>query len=148
MRSLLGGVLVLGLALVSGCGDGGDSTGPTQTGVAGSWTMNIRNLTNGNGVSCTGLSMNVDLQGSGTTFSGTYNGVITCSADGGGASQSFPAYGSIVNGVKTGSQVAFDLDNSDAHHVGTLSGSTMSGTETYHFSDNTVGTGTWSATRK
>jgi hypothetical protein len=32
--------------------------------------------------------------------------------------------------------------------VGTLSGNTMSGTETYHFSDNTVGTGTWSATRK
>jgi hypothetical protein len=145
MRSLLAVVAVFGVLAASGCG--GDSTGPSQTGVAGSWTLMIRNLTNGNGTSCSGLSMTMDLQSSGTAFSGTYSGVITCSATN-GASQSFPAVGSVVNGIRTGSQVSFDLDNADAHHVGTLSSNTMSGTETYHFTDKSVGTGTWSATRK
>jgi hypothetical protein len=149
MRSLLGGVLVLGLALVSGCGGGGsDATGPTQTGVAGSWTMNIRNLTDGGGVICSGADINVTLTGSGTTFSGTYDGVIACSASGGGGSESFPASGTVVNGVRTGTQVAFDMDDASFHHVGTLGGSTMEGSETYRYSDGTVLTGFWSATRK
>lgn len=146
MRSLLGGVLVLGLVLVSGCGSS-DSTGPTRASVAGSWTMSVRNLTDGGGVICSGADINVTLTGSGTTFSGTYNGVIACVASGGGG-ESFPTSGTVVNGVWSGTQVAFDLDDTRVHYVGTLGGSTMEGSETYHFSDGSVLTGYWSATRK
>ena len=145
MRSWLAAVAVFGVLAAAGCG--GDSTAPSPAGVAGSWDLVIRNLTDGSGVSCSGLSMTMELHASGTAFSGSYNGVITCSVDGGGPSESFPAFGSIVNGVHSGSQVAFDLDDSSWHHVGTYSGNTMSGTESYRFSDGTVLAGTWSATR-
>jgi hypothetical protein len=145
MRSALAWAVALGLLVVAGCG--GDSTGPgSGDGVAGTWDFSIHNLGNGTGVNCNGPAMTMQLQGSGSSFSGTYNGVITCGGASGGPT--FPSSGTIMHGVLSGSGVSFDLDESSAHHVGTLSGNTMSGSETYHLSGNLTLTGTWSATRR
>jgi hypothetical protein len=149
MRALMAGLLVIGLAGVAGCGGGdGGPTGPSNSSIAGTWHLSLSNVS-GSGETCSAVSITLVLQGSGSSFSGTYDGVLACGPTGGQA-QGSRVQGSIVNGTRSGSQVAFDMDNSDLHHTGTISGDQMSGTANYHL--NLTGgllilSGSWTATR-
>ena len=141
--------LLICAAVLAGCS--GDSTGPSQTNVAGVWTLSASNMS-GQGVSCNLGNTSVTLTQSGSTFSGSYGpGTITCFA--GGQSASVQAQGTIVNGVISGTGVQFDLDTQDLHHTGNVNGNSMSGTARWNFD---LGTGTgvvtlngnWSAARR
>ena len=112
-------------AFLGACG-GDDSTGPSQASIAGAWTLSATNVS-GQGVSCNLNNTPVTINQSGSTFTGTYGpGTVTCLA--GAESVSFPVQGTVVNGTLNGNSVQFDLDTQDIHHVGTLSGNSMSGT--------------------
>lgn len=105
---------------------GGDSTGPSDASVGGAWTLSATNVS-GQGVSCNLSPTPATIAQSGSTFTGTYGpGTVVCLA--GTESVSFSVQGSIVSGTVTGNSVQFDLDTQDVHHVGTLSGNSMSGT--------------------
>jgi hypothetical protein len=123
--------LLLILAIVADACGGDDSTGPSQANVGGAWTLSATNLS-GQGVSCNLGNTPVTLSQSGSTFTGSYGpGTITCIA--GGQSASVGTQGTIVNGVVSGNGVQFDLDTQDFHHIGTISGNSMSGTARWSF---------------
>lgn len=131
------------LVFLAACGS--DSSGPSNdvVNVAGSWTGNWANL-QGSGLSCNVSGVQMVVNQSGSTFTGTYsNGQITCNGTSGGGTA-----GTIVNGTISGNTVAFDLDNQAAHQTGTISGNSMSGTAIWTLSvSGTTYTinGTWSA---
>lgn len=149
MRALMAGLLVIGLAGVAGCGGGdGGSTGPTSTSIAGTWHLSLSNVS-GSGETCSASDIVLTLQASGSSFSGTYHGILACGPTGGQA-QGGQIQGSIVHGTRNGSQVSFDMDNSDLHHTGTINGDQMSGSANYHL--NLTGgllilSGSWTAKR-
>ncbi len=125
----VGSALALCAALVA-CG-GGDSTGPSNASVAGSWTLSHSNMS-GSGVSCSLSPAPMTLSQSGTTFSGSY-GPATVSCTAGSQSESVQIQGIIVNGTIDGNAIAFDLDTQDFHQTGSVSGSSMSGTARWTF---------------
>jgi hypothetical protein len=128
MRSLA--FIVLALAALTGCG-GGDSTGPSNANVGGTWTLTMSNLS-GQGVSCSLGSTPLTITQSGTTFSGSYGpGTITCSA--GSQSTDISVQGIIVNGTIDGNAVTFDMDTQDFHQTGSVAGTSMSGTARWTF---------------
>jgi hypothetical protein len=119
-------VLVLSAFAVFLGACGGDSTGPSQANVAGSWTFSASNVS-GQGLSCSTSPTPMTINQSGTTFTGTYGpGTLTCVA--GTQSGSTPVQGTIVNGTISGNSVQFDLDTQDAHATGAVNGNSMSGT--------------------
>jgi hypothetical protein len=147
MRAFVAGLLVIGLAGVAGCG-GGDSTGPSNSSMDGTWHMSITNLS-ANGVTCSASDIEMDIHANGSTFTGTYGGVLACGPTD-GQPEGTPVAGTIVHGTRNGTQVAFDLDNTDAHHAGTITGDNMNGTATYrinYLGGLVVATGSWAATR-
>lgn len=124
------GATVALCAALAACG-GGDSTGPSNASVAGSWTLSHSNMS-GSGVSCNLSPAPMTLSQSGTTFSGSYGpAAVSCIA--GGQSESVQIHGIIVNGTIDGNAIAFDLDTQDFHQTGSVSGSSMSGTARWTF---------------
>jgi hypothetical protein len=117
---------LIALLLVLGCG--GDSTGPSETSVAGTWTASLSNMS-GSGVSCSSTSpTTLTLSQQNQTFSGSYSGgELTCSGPGGTFSD-FIGSGTILNGAISGTGVSMDLDTPDFHLTGNVSGNSMSGT--------------------
>ena len=149
MRALLAGLLVIGLAGVAGCGGGdGGPTGPASSSIAGTWHMSLSNVSGG-GETCSAADIALVLQGSGSSFTGTYSGIFACGPTG-GQQQGAQVNGTIVNGTRSGSQVALDMDDSDLHHTGTINGDQMSGTANYHLNLSgglRILSGSWTATR-
>ena len=145
---------VLGLlAWILACGDD-NGTGPTFANVNGSWSLSITNMTGGGGQCSTSSPIQLTLQQSTTTFTGTYGGggVLTCTAPFGSFSAATGS-GSVLNGEINGNQVDFDIGSANFHHTGTVAGSSMSGTATWTFQEgsaSTLGalTGSWTATKQ
>ncbi len=143
-------LLIAGASLAGGCG-GGDSTGPSNANLAGSWTLSASNVS-GQGVSCGLANTPVTISQSGGTFTGTYGpGTVTCVA--GGQSSSATIQGTIVNGTVDVNAVQFDLDTQDFHHTGTVSGNSMSGTARWSIDlGGSIGVvvlnGNWSAAKQ
>src|SRR4051794_12957750 len=148
-----GGVraLVLFILTIAAGACGGDSTGPSQANLAGSWTLIASNMS-GQGVSCNLLNTPLSLTQSGTTFTGTYGpGTLSCQA--GGQPASTGVNGSVVNGTINGNSVQFDLDTQDLHHTGSINGNSMSGTARWVFDfGGSIGVvtlnGNWSAAKQ
>jgi hypothetical protein len=117
-------VIVL-LALI-GCGS--DSTGPSDTSIAGTWTASLTNLS-GNGVSCNSTAATtISLSQQGNSFTGSYSGgEMTCTGPGGTFANSI-GNGTVLNGTLNGNSVVMDLDTPDFHLTGTVNGNSMSGT--------------------
>jgi hypothetical protein len=142
------------LVWILACGEDNNGTGPTFASVNGSWSLSITNMT-GAGAQCsTGSPIQINLQQSTTTFNGTYGGggLLTCTAPFGSFSAATGS-GSVLNGQISGSQISFDLGSADFHQVGTVSGSSMTGTATWTFQSGSAGTlgmltGSWTATRQ
>ncbi|HET8648877.1 MAG TPA: hypothetical protein VFL95_02460 [Gemmatimonadales bacterium] len=132
------------LILLAACG--GDSTGPSKSTVAGTWTFAITSLSGG-GLTCSGTGMTMTLAMTGDNlFSGSHTeGTITCSAGGESDTERF-ASGPILNGTLNGTQVAFDMDDASFHFTGTLNtrDKTMAGTTTAVVESATL-TGNWTA---
>lgn len=107
---------------------GGDSSGP-GTNLTGNWLYSVSNLTTG-GLRCSSSGTTLSITQSGSTFSGSYSGgTMTCTSAS-GASSFLIGTGTIISGSLSGNSVSFDLDSSDCHNVGTLTGSSISGTVT------------------
>jgi hypothetical protein len=149
VRRWFSGLVVCSTLLLAGCG--GDSTGPSDANVAGTWTLSASNMS-GQGVSCNLGNTPLTISQSGGTFTGSYGpGTLTCVA--GTESASVPVHGTVVNGTVNLSAVQFDLDTQDLHHTGTVSGNSMSGTAQWSFDfggDIGVMTlnGNWAAARQ
>ena len=145
---------VLGLLVcVLACG-GDDGTGPGFASVDGSWSLSITNMTGGGAQCSTTSPIQLTLQQSTTTFTGTYGGggVLTCTAPLGSFSAATGS-GSVINGQVSGHQVSFDIGSENFHHAGTVTGSTMTGTATWSFDEGSAGTlgeltGSWTATKQ
>ncbi len=120
--------LLLSITLFLACDDGdGDTdgtTGPSSPRVAGTWSYSISNLSNAD-ISCYETGTTLDLNQSGTTFTGSFaGGLFVCDTI-----TVFVVEGDVLNGsVTSDSAVSFDLRTSDWHNAGTLSGNAMSGT--------------------
>ena len=137
IRSLL---MVLVPLAVASCSHDATSS---QT-ISGDWTVSLS--IHGSGLTCSaGYKMHITE--SSPTFTGTYDsGSISCTP-GGGASG---IYGPITNGTINGNAIEYNVDNSDLHQVGTVSGSSMSGTANWNFvsgGSSVLLVGTWTATR-
>ncbi len=123
MRRLLIPAVVLVLVAC-----GGDSSGP-GTNLTGSWLYSVSNLTTG-GLTCASSGTTLSITQTGNTFSGSYSGgTLTCTTASGTTSVLIGT-GTVVSGSLSGNTVSFNLDTSDWHNVGTLSGGSMSGTVT------------------
>jgi hypothetical protein len=146
---------VLGLLVcVLGCGGDDDGTGPGFASVNGSWSLSITNMTGGGAQCSTTSPIQLTLQQSTTTFTGSYGGggVLSCTAPFGSFSAATGS-GSVINGQITGNQVSFDIGSANFHHAGTVTGSTMAGTATWTFDEGSAGTlgaltGSWTATKQ
>jgi hypothetical protein len=127
MRGFMGRFSVIVLIGLMACG-GDDNSGPSTADVNGDWDASLSNMS-GSGIACSSITPTVlTLTGTGTTFSGTYNGgQLTCSGPGGTFTETIGS-GSVINGQVNGSNLSFDLDTPDFHHTGTVSESSMSGT--------------------
>ena len=133
--------LVFTALLITACGGEGP-TQPKIKNVTGTWTL-VETVSNG-GNSCN-IAATMVLTQSGNTFSGNYNnGTIICN----GVTQGTGITGTVVNGTAGASAVAFDLDNSNAHHIGSVdvTNSTMSGSATWNLS-GTIVSGNWQAAK-
>jgi len=121
---------LVGFLLVTACG--GDSTGPSNANVGGSWLASFSNFS-GSGVTCNAIGISIQISQSGTTFSGTYTGgTFTCIIPTVGTVVQAGGTGTIINGVVTGNSVSFDADTPDSHFAGSVAagGTSMSGTGT------------------
>lgn len=117
---------IAGLTLLLAACAGGDSTGPRDANVSGTWIYNASNIVGG-GLSCNASAMSVTFVQTGTTFSGTHtSGNLNCGAAGGGTF----AGGTVAGGSVSGNNVSFNLDTQDWSHSGVLSGTTITGTTT------------------
>jgi hypothetical protein len=142
------------LVWIVACGGEDNGTGPSFANVNGSWSLSIANMSGGGAGCSTSSPIQISLQQSTTTFTGSYGGggVLTCTAPFGSFSAATGS-GSVLNGQISGNEVSFDLGSANFHQVGTVTGSSMAGTATWAFesgSASTLGTltGSWTATRQ
>jgi hypothetical protein len=144
MKRLLS--LALTAILATACSK--DSTGPSIN-LSGNWSYSTSNIASGS-VTCSSSGTTMSITQSGNTFSGTYNGgTLTCQTPGGTGSDVIGS-GIVATGSLSGSNVNFDLDTSDWHNTGALSGNSMSGTVTVHLvigGTTYVLAGNWAAAR-
>lgn len=125
MRKLLP---LIAVAVLAACG--GDSSGP-GTSVAGSWLYSVSNLSSGS-LTCSSSGTTLSITQSGSSFSGSYSGgTLTCITPSGSSSVAIGG-GAVVSGSISGNSVSFNLDTSDWHNSGTITGGSMSGTVTVH----------------
>ena len=142
------------LVWILACGGDDNGTGPTFANVNGSWSLSITDMTGGGGECSTSSPIQITLQQSTTTFTGTYGGggVLTCTAPFGSFSAATGS-GSVLNGEISGNEVSFDLGSASFHQTGTVTGSSMAGTATWTFDEGSAGTlgvltGSWTATKQ
>jgi hypothetical protein len=111
--------------------------------------MSLSNM-NGGGFSCfTSNPIQLTLTQTNATFSGTWTGGQTTCTGPSGTIVNGLIPGKVVNGRLSGSGVSFDLDNSALHHVGTIRGTSMSGTASWTFARPVITlSGTWSAVKQ
>jgi hypothetical protein len=118
---------------------------PPASLLSGDWSLSLS--VTGPGGTCSFTAAPVSLNESGGSFSGTYGPTeFFCN----GASQG-QVGGKILNGVLSGSSVAWDLDEAADHQTGVLNGPAMSGSSVWSVTSNgttVILNGTWSATRK
>jgi hypothetical protein len=116
---------IIGLLCLVACG--GDSSGPSDVSVAGTWQASLSNMS-GSGLSCNSTApTQISLNQSGDAFTGSYSGgELTCTGPGGTASD-FVGSGTVLNGSLNGSSVSMDLDTPDFHLTGSVNGNSMSG---------------------
>lgn len=125
MRKLLP---LIAVVVFAACG--GDSSGP-GTNVSGSWLYSVSNLSSGS-VTCSSSGTTLSITQSGSTFSGSYSGgTLTCNTPSGSSSVAIGG-GAVVSGSISGNSVSFNLDTSDWHNSGTMTGGSMSGTVTVY----------------
>jgi hypothetical protein len=141
------------LVWILGCGED-NGTAPSFANVNGSWSLSITNMSGGGAECSTSTPVQISLQQSTTTFSGSHGGggVLTCTAPFGSFSSAVGS-GPVLNGQISGNGISFDLSSANFHQVGTVNGSSMAGTATWTFasgSASTLGTltGSWTATRQ
>lgn len=141
------------LLILAGCSGDSQSgpTGPQHANVAGSWTYNATNLSGtvmGFAMTCNIEGMTLNLTQTGTSFGGTCGpSIITCFGGGVQVDDTLPG-SVVVNGLVNGNNVQFDIETSDYHNTGTMSGSSMSGTVSIRLDlgDEVVTlTGNWAA---
>jgi hypothetical protein len=144
MRKLIGWLSSLGILV--GCGGDGSGIGPLEeTSVTGSWNAIWQSM-NGSGMSCSTEGGRLELNQTGSRFTGSYHvESLTCNGSRGSAST-----GAVVNGTVVGNQVAFDLNDPGIHQSGTLNGDEMSGPATWTRTIDGTSfsvSGTWTANR-
>jgi hypothetical protein len=147
--------LLAGALALAACG-GGDSTGPTVTGIGGTWSFAWHDMSatvSGVALSCSVTNVRMTLTQSGESFTGTQTGTatMTCSANG-QQELTEPVGGErILDGTVQGAAVSFHLATIPGLHTGTLSGNGMSGDATWTLDlgggEVVTLTGTWSSTR-
>lgn len=143
--------------LVIGCG--GDDDGPagpstpTTAQVGGAWTYAFSNITGSSGttnVTCSTNNVSLDINQTGTTFTGSYFAPsMSCTGPGGTFSDG-PYSGTIVNGSVGGTSVSFDFDTSDWNQAGSVSGNSMNGTVAVNLqvdASQLMLSGNWSAAK-
>jgi len=148
---------VLALAGVAGACSS-DAMGPDAAAlsVAGTWIYDAPMLTGSvfdEAITCR-YNLEMDLQESGTSFSGFYRRArLFCLLF--GVDQVVDAgEGDIVDGVLTGSDVVFNVDSDGIQNTGTVSGNSMTGqvevtlvVQHMTATDTALVIGAWSATR-
>ena len=139
---------VVWLAVIVGACSGGGPSGPEEqdANIGGTWTYAATNLASG-GFTCN-ASLTLSLTQSSGTFHGSYFGTLTCF--GGGDQITEPVQGQVTGGTVNGNGIAFNIDTSDFHHTGSVSGGSMSGTATMRLvleGEQFTLTGPWSASR-
>jgi hypothetical protein len=132
-------------ALLTAC----SSTGP-KIDVTGNWSYTASNLTGG-GVTCNESGAALILAQTGSTFTGSYAGLmLTCTGPGGSGTIG-PAIGQIVAGIVDGGSITFEIGNSGWTNTGSVRGRSMSGNATYVVNLGSQGnltmTGTWTAAK-
>ena len=122
-------ICLVGVLLLTACG--GDTTGPYNANVGGTWLASFSNFS-GSGITCNATGISIQVSQSGSTFSGTYTGgTFTCVGPGGSVIVAGGS-GTIINGVVTRNSVSFDADTPDSHFTGSVAagGTSMSGSGT------------------
>lgn len=120
-----------------------DSTGPSIT-LAGTWRFTYNNMSGsmeGVTVSCSVGSLDFDITRSGSTFSGVQVGSarLTCVALGEEIVDTLVGGESMVNGQVSGNTMSFRLGSISGQNIGTVSGSSISGSAQWVFaSGNTT----------
>jgi hypothetical protein len=144
MRKVIGWLSGLGVLL--GCGGDGSGVGPgSDQDVTGSWNAIWQSM-DGPGMSCSANGGRLELNQTGSGFTGTYRvQTLTCNGMSG-----TPSTGNVLNGAVAGNQVTFDLNDPAFHQSGSLNGDEMSGEATWTLivsgTSYTV-TGIWTASR-
>lgn len=154
-RGLSFSILVVAiLPVFAACGGDDDGpTGPSTAQIDGAWTYAFSNITGSTGttnITCSAGNVSIDIDQTGTTFTGSYFApALTCAGPSGSFTDG-PFAGSIVNGSISGTSVSFDFDTSDWRQTGTVSGNSMNGTVTVRFQVDAAQillSGNWSAAR-
>jgi hypothetical protein len=133
----------------NGAGPAGPNSNPA-TNLSGDWRYATANVS-GSGISCSSSGTVLTITQQGNAFSGSYSGgTLTCTT--GGPTQSVAVgTGAVVAGTVSGSTVSFDLDTSDWHDTGSVSGNSMSGSVTVRLAvdyQTFTLTGNWGASRQ
>jgi hypothetical protein len=110
MRKYILALILLGLAVA--CGDGNGGTEPVNADVTGTWALTLSPIS-GHGLTCQITGLNAELVQSGTDVSGTYTADdMVCNGQ-----HSGPMSGTIVNGENRGGRLHFhfDVEEFDLH---------------------------------
>jgi hypothetical protein len=139
MRPLAWLFLLLGFIA---CGSDGP-TGAGSSTLNGSWRFTFTNMSGvvqEVTVTCTATSIDFRLTQSGNSFSGIQVGTgrITCSAQGDVIIDEPIDSETIVNGTINGANVSFRLGSVPGQHTGTRSGTSITGTATWEFTEEGV----------
>ncbi len=122
---------------------GGDATGPKNASLAGTWRFNYTGMSatvQGATFSCTAGPLDFNITQNGSAFSGSQvgSGAISCTAPGQDPLNDVISGETIINGQVSGSGVSFRLGSIAGQHVGTVIGSSMSGTAQWIFSEGSM----------
>ena len=129
---------ILSVCLLSFLAACGDSTGPSNASLQGTWRFSYSNLTGafqGATVTCGGGPFDFSITQTGSTFSGVQvsSARVTCSVQGTTVVDELIASETIVNGQISGSNVTFRLGSLAGQHSGTVTGTSMTGNAQWVF---------------
>jgi len=131
-------LLLIVVAAVACSGKG--LIGPWTPSIAGAWRFSYSGMSGalqGVTVTCTTGALDFTLTHSGTAFSGVQLGSsrVMCSAQGTTVVDAVLNAETIVNGTINGSSISFRLGTVPGQHTGTVSGTSMSGTARWLFTE-------------
>ena len=117
--------------VIVGCGSD-STTEPQNAQVGGLWSYNTGQLSGGLaglGVRCFITNVDLSLNQTGATFTGNANGGhIRCTVAGVTVMDGPLGNQVVVNGTVSGNNLSFDIETPAWHHIGSVSGNSMSGT--------------------